>query len=247
MVSRGDRMVYRFALARGNHEALVGVLHSAPGFPAFPVRLADEIFQRIRAVRPDGPVSVWDPCCGSGHLLTVLTSLHRAAISEVVATDADPAAIALAARNLGLLSETGLRARAAELDDRSTRFGRPGYAAAAAEARRMAGRLVRAGGDVPVSLARADALDADDLHRALDGRRPEVVITDVPYGERTSWSGPRAGLGLEGMLRALATVLDRDAVVAVAARGRTVDTGGRRRIASFRVGTRAVVLLHPGR
>jgi 23S rRNA (guanine2535-N1)-methyltransferase len=41
------------------------VLRSAPGFPAFPVRLASEVFQRAVALRPgSSPVALWDPCCG---------------------------------------------------------------------------------------------------------------------------------------------------------------------------------------
>ncbi|MFI6743014.1 hypothetical protein ACIBI9_59845 [Nonomuraea sp. NPDC050451] len=40
------------------------------GFPAFPVRLASEIFQRAPALRGgEGPAVVCDPCCGSGTCL----------------------------------------------------------------------------------------------------------------------------------------------------------------------------------
>lgn len=238
-------MSYRFARTRGGHGDLAGILHSAPGFPAFPMRLADEIFQRARAVSPGGRVTLWDPCCGSGHLLTVLGAIHRSSIREIVGTDVDPAALRLAARNVALLSDAGLAARAAELDEKAEHFGKPAYGAAARDARRIARGLAAAGGDVPVALARADALDAGDLERALDGRRPDLVVTDVPYGERTSWRGDRAAAGLEGLLGALAEVLDESAVVAVTVRGRSVPVGGRRRIVSFRVGTRAVALLRP--
>ena len=46
-------MTYRYALTRESYADLSGgVLHSAPGFPAFPVRLASEMFQRALAFSP---------------------------------------------------------------------------------------------------------------------------------------------------------------------------------------------------
>ncbi|WP_312847199.1 hypothetical protein [Microbispora sp. KK1-11] len=80
------------------------MLHSAPGFPAFPVRLASEMVQRAMELRGGGRATVWDPCCGSGYLLTVIGLLHRRRISAVLASDVDPAAVGLAERNLALLT-----------------------------------------------------------------------------------------------------------------------------------------------
>ncbi|MFD2352348.1 hypothetical protein ACFSTC_28350 [Nonomuraea ferruginea] len=50
-------MTYRHAIVRTSHEDLASgaVLHSAPRFPAFPVRLASEIFQRALALRGGRP------------------------------------------------------------------------------------------------------------------------------------------------------------------------------------------------
>ena len=114
-------MGYRFALSRENHEDLSagGVLFSAPGFPAFPVRLASEMFQRAMTSVPDGPTIVWDPCCGSGYLLTVLSLLHRDQIAGIIGSDVDDAALELARQNLDLLSESGLALRSAELRERA--------------------------------------------------------------------------------------------------------------------------------
>lgn len=120
-------MVYRYALARENQEDLAsgGVLYSAPGFPAFPVRLASEMFQRALALREGRPAMVWDPCGGSGYLLTVLALLHRPQITRVLGTDLDPAALRLTRQNLGLLSGDGLAVRSAELQERSGDHRRP--------------------------------------------------------------------------------------------------------------------------
>lgn len=243
-------MGYRFALTRENHEDLSagGVLFSAPGFPAFPVRLASEMFQRAMTSVPDGPTIVWDPCCGSGYLLTVLALLHRDQIAGIIGSDVDEAALELARQNLDLLGDSALALRSAELRERALAFDKPSYAWAADAARRLADQLTARGGPLPHTVARADAFDPDQLETALNGQRPQMVITDVPYGEQTTWWGPSADHGLTGMLRSISAVLDDDAVIALATRGRKVLLDERiPRLARFKVGTRAVTLLNPVR
>ncbi|MCP9947598.1 rRNA methyltransferase [Actinomadura madurae] len=237
-------MAYRYAVVRENYEDLAsgGVLHSAPGFPAFPVRLASEMFQRALAMRQDHAAMVWDPCCGSGYMLTVLGLLHPGQITAVVGTDIDPAALRLAGQNLALLDEAGLSARAADLDAQAERWDKPSYAAAAQAARRLARRLPSGQGPAP-HLHQADVFDPRQLRQALDGRRPGLVVTDVPYGEQTGWRGPGGASGTPGMLRALGEVLSEDAVIAVAVRGRKLRLDdGPRADATFRIGTRTVGL-----
>lgn len=236
-------MAYRYALTRENYADFSGgVLHSAPGFPQFPVRLASEMFQRALALVPNSTARIWDPCCGSGHLLTTLAFLHRRDITGVLGTDLDPAALILAQKNLDLLSEHGMEARSEELCARAGRLGKPAYLDAAASAQRLARRLAEDGGALPHGVAQADVFNSEQLRRALDGQRPNLVITDIPYGEQTSWDGPHAAAGVEGMLRSLEEVLDNGTVIAVATRGRKVRLDGASRpIASFRIGTRAVV------
>ena len=240
-------MAYRYALSRENYEDLStgSVLYSAPGYPAFPVRLASEIFQRARQFQSHKPVTVWDPCCGSGYLLTVLAFLHRKQLSGVLGTDLEPSALELARKNLALLSKEGLAARSKELKDRAARWSKPSYIDAAVATSRLADRLAAEGGDLPHLVARADVFEPDELHRALNGHRPKLVITDVPYGERTHRGGSNSDSGIVGMLRALGSVLDRDAIIAVTIRGRKVQAPGHHPISSFKVGTRAVALYRP--
>ena len=239
-------MAYRYALTRENHEDLSPgeVLHSAPGFPAFPVRLASETFQRALAEHGGERVTVWDPCCGSGYLLTVLGLVHHPQVASVLGSDLDEQALGLARRNLALLTADGLAARRAELLERAERWGKDGHAVDSVE--RLARRLADGGGDLPSRVASSDALDPEQLRAALDGERPDLVVTDVPYGEQTTWAGPYGDAGVAGMLDALGAVLDPSAVVAVATRGRKVAAGPYRSLSSFRVGTRAVALFRPG-
>lgn len=242
-------MTYRHAVTRENYADLSGgVLYSAPGFPAFPARLASEIFQRALALAPDPIARIWDPCCGSGHLLTTLAVLHRRDIASVLGTDLDPAALTLAQSNLDLLGDRALEDRSEELRSRAERLDKPAYLEVAAAAKRLAARLDEGGGPLPHRVARADALNASQLARALHGHRPNLVITDIPYGEQTSWGGPDAAAGITGMLEALEEVLDDGAVIAVATRGRTGNLDETRRpVTSFKIGTRRMAIYRVAR
>ncbi len=80
--------MYRHAERRETYAGLAsgGVLHSAPGFPAFPVPLADEILLRCAEKVDRRPLGLWDPLCGSGYLAETATrqvyALLRAACNR---------------------------------------------------------------------------------------------------------------------------------------------------------------------
>ncbi|WP_067832232.1 rRNA methyltransferase [Actinomadura kijaniata] len=239
-------MGYTHVVVKGDYTDLASgsVLRSAPGFPAFPVRLASEIFLRALTLRGgDAPAVVWDPCCGSGYLLSTLGLLHRAEITSLVASDIDDEALELARENLGLLDPDALEERAKALEDRAERFGKPSYLEAAEAARRLSASLAAQGGRLPTTAHRANVFDPTALRTTLGGTTPDIVITDIPYGEQTTWQDAD-GAGVPEMLRAVASVLTDDAVLAIAARGRKVLLDGScRPDQSFRIGTRAIALL----
>src|SRR5690242_15899496 len=114
-------MVYRFAQERQNYAALAAgtVLYSSAGHPSFPIRLADEIFQRCLAAqqheREDDCRVLYDPCCGSAYLLTTLGFLHRDRLKQIIGSDIDGQVLNLAERNLSLLTDAGLQARIAQI------------------------------------------------------------------------------------------------------------------------------------
>ncbi|MBC2875760.1 MULTISPECIES: rRNA methyltransferase [Streptomyces] len=237
---------YRHAVERSDAAdfACGVVLHSAPGYPAFPVRLATEIFLRARTRLPgDGPVTLWDPCCGSGYLLTVLGLLHRRSLRRVIASDVDPAPLELAAKNLALLSPEGLTARERERREQSERFAKPSYLESAAAARRLRERLDADGGALPYAVGPADVFDPRSLSAVLAGAAPDIVLTDLPYGERTHWDGAVPGQPVAGMLRSLASVLPAHAVIAVTDRSRKIPVAPVPTLERLKIGTRSAVLV----
>src|SRR5512134_3306336 len=106
----GYRMQYKYEKTQIDYSDLASgrVFHSLPGHPAFPVRLASEIFQRCIAHREaiyqvSSRCVLYDPCCGAAYHISVLAYLHRETIQEVIASDIEEKAVALAKRNLDLV------------------------------------------------------------------------------------------------------------------------------------------------
>lgn len=185
---------------------------------------------------------VWDPMCGSGYLLTVLGLLHRPEIAGLIASDIDSRALEITRLNLGLLTETGLLRRRAELSVLADRFEKPSHQQALAAADRLGAILSPQGGDLQTSVAHADVFDVAALSSVLVRQVPDVVVTDIPYGEQVDWQG--AG-GAQRMLEALWSVLPEATIIAVTGRRRT-DFGRFRPVESFRIGTRGTSFFRVG-
>ena len=252
-------MPYRFALEHHDYSDYSGgrVFYSLPGQPAFPVRLASEIFQRCLAIRQDGglaaPCAVYDPCCGGAYHLAALAYLHWQVIAKIVASDIDAAALGLARRNLSLLTLAGLDQRAAEITAYIDLYGKPSHVAALQSAARLKQALVKQIEQHPLEtrLFLADALDGGALRQGLAGQTIDIVLTDIPYGQKTSWTL------LEGededshspvwrMLEALLGVLSLHSLVAVASdKQQKISHTRYQRLEKFQLGKRQVIILKP--
>lgn len=251
-------MTYRHATDRpdGTDLASGHVLVSAPGRTGFPVRLTDEIVLRaavhlqVRGLA--GPWSVLDPCCGAGHLLTIVGLRHRVAVRALTATDIDPEAVALAARNLALLAPGGLSGREADLRARAERSDRPAHAAAARSAARLRADLDALGDRSPLTIATAvaDATRPGGLAGIVADGSVDLIVADVPYGNWSAWrteaAGGRTGDGapLDRLLDTVRPTLATGAVVAIASdKGQRPAHPAYRRLERWQVGRRRIELL----
>jgi len=245
-------MAYKYVNSKDNHEDLASgrVLYNVPGAPAFPVRLAVELFRRALerlATKTGGSmVSLYDPCCGSGYLLTVLGILHGEHLERLVGSDPDGKLLDVARKNLSLLGDAGLARRMAELGDLYRRFGKASHAGALESAQRIRERILRRGRDIPVHLFQADAAKArtpDEMFPAVD-----LVMADIPYGGVTSWRGAAAAaadpaaLLLEHLLPVLKPV---SLVVVVADKETRIEHAAYRRVARLKAGKRQAFFLEP--
>ena len=252
-------MPYRFRDSQEDYTDFSSgrVFHGVPGLPAFPVRLAGEIFQRCLAIRRRqglaGTCTVYDPCCGGAYHLATLAYLHWDHIAEIIASDVDARALVMAARNLDLLTLQGMDRRIAEITQMLALYGKSSHTEALESAGRLKSRLqaLATRHTIGVSLFAADATDGADLGAKLSGRHIDVVITDVPYGRLSSWQteSPSAepGLGpLREMIDALLSVTTVTTLIAVAAdKHQKITHGAYRRIERFQIGKRQVCILQP--
>lgn len=245
-------MDYRFAVNRPDYSHLASghVLYSLPGHPAFPVRLASEIFQRClewrRRAGQTGPCTLFDPCCGAGYSLSVVALLHREALQAVVGADVDAEAVHFARRNLSLLTPEGLNRRIGELEALLTLYGKPSHREALRSAAMLRSQLLVDTATQPLvtSAFQADATDSAMLRQHLAGRHVDLVFTDIPYGVHSHWSGADSRAPLDMMLEALLSVMAPGAVVAIAADKATRPANPPyRRLEHFQVGKRRIVIL----
>jgi SAM-dependent methyltransferase len=183
---------YRFAANEPReHFASGRVLYNARGAAPFPVRLADEIAQRCFHVLEErgcvGPYTVYDPCCGSGYMLTVIGLLHGARIRGVLASDIDEAMLETARRNLSLLTEAGMRARKEQLVELYGQYGKPSHREAL-ESVAVLERYRAAAAVAFIGVFPADITDGTPDAARNGAESPvNIVIADLPYGRLTGW------------------------------------------------------------
>lgn len=245
--------MYRYAQDRQDATDLASgrVLHGLPGQPALPVRLADEVFQRCLAARPqeasaDGLV-LYDPCCGAAYHLTVLGLLHAAKLARVIGSDIDERVLTVAEQNLSLLDPVGLQDRANTLARWATHYGKESHRGAVESAERLHEHLLQALGGRTLQI---DHFLADALHgsTALDRLGPhsvDVVVTDVPYGWRSFWRSEAQPSVDEdpgwNLLETLSPILAPGGVVGIVSdKSRKTRHARYRRVAQFNVGKRRV-------
>jgi hypothetical protein len=226
------------------------VLRSSPGHVGFPVRLAREMFEQCRAFQPPESrirsCDLYDPCCGAGQLITTLGLLYGDHIATLAASDASAAAVELTANNLALLTASGLDARIAHLLSLHEQHHKDSHAAAVESARALRDRTNPGAATTRCFLA--DAGNAASLRSHLGPLRPNIVITDFPYGWQSSWVDSGNGLSPSASIRvvldALLQVTTDDCVLALATdRSQRVDHPGCERLRQFRIGRRRITWL----
>jgi tRNA G10 N-methylase Trm11 len=225
------------------------VFYSISGHPAFPVRLASEIFQRCMAHRQAiyqiaSPCVLYDPCCGAAYHLSVLGYLHRLSIREIVASDVEENAVNLAEKNLSLLNIAGLENRIAEIKSMLEQYGKDSHQEALESAAVLKTKLSR--DTLATKTFQANALDKADLLQKLPPHSIDLVFTDVPYGQHSSWHDSDVSNPLWSMLDSLLGVLSSSSIVAVVSdKGQKAMHEGYQRVEQFQAGKRRIAILKP--
>ncbi|MBK9924379.1 MAG: hypothetical protein IPP66_03725 [Anaerolineales bacterium] len=244
-------MEYKYAKEQTDYSDYASgrVFYSVPGHPAFPVRLASEIFQRCVAHRQAiyqiaSPCMLYDPCCGAAYHLSVLAYIHGQLIREIVASDVDEKVVELAEKNLSLLSTMGLENRIVEIKSMLEQYGKDSHQDALKSATVLKTKLP--GDLLTTKTFQANVLDRADLLQKVSPHSVDIVFTDVPYGQHSSWHDSSERDPLWSMLDSLLAVLSPSSIVAVVSdKGQKAMHEGYERIERFQVGKRRITILKP--
>lgn len=210
------------------------------GATNFPVRLSQEIFCRcLSYMKKSENLTVYDPCCGGGYLLTVLGFLNPSVISELIGSDIDENAVRLAGDNLTVLSAEGISKRKEHLLSLYQRHNKQTYADTIKSAERLS---VSAGQfNISTRVFKADALKYDYTN---SGFRADIIITDVPYGNLTSWQDE--GSEINALLDSLIPCLKLDSVLAVCSdKSQKINNNHYKRLEKQLIGKRKFEILKP--
>ena len=247
-------MTYHFTPSNVDYSVFSpgGVLYSLPGHPAFPVRLASEIFQvsasYLSSAGHSAPYQLYDPCCGGAYHLTILGFIHLGAFRSIFASDINPDAVSLAARNLSLLTPAGLEQRRAQIEQLLNQYGKASHREALRHARMLADLLDENPQPPVLNAFQANAFETGEILRQLNGMQPDLVITDIPYGNQSAWaeaiSSPESNPPTWRMLEALHQVLSPQSVVSVASdKSQKIAHPGFRQLRRMKIGHRQIVFL----
>jgi hypothetical protein len=228
------------------------VLYNTPGYPAFPVRLASEIFQRCQKLlgRDSSQSSyvIFDPVCGGSYLLSVLAFLHWESIQSIFASDIDNQILVSAEKNLGLLSLQGMDNRIDEIKNLMSTWRKESHAAALDSALRLRRQLVENQKlhQIQIKIFQADILNPHSLPMYLREKSVDIVIADVPYGIRSTWIVSQHDITspVSLMLTNLLPFLSEKSIVVISADKHTKVTYPKyRRRDRFQIGKRRITIL----
>ena len=249
-------MQYRYVRNRNFEDYASGrVFYAHLGQPAFPVRLASEIFQRAlehwKAAGGRGPCAIYDPVCGGAYWLAVLAYLHWERIASIYASDIDTGVLPLAERNLSLITPGGLDQRITEIETMIASYHKESHKDALESAKRFHEQLEnnRKLHVIQTVVFQADATNSQSLYRGLEDGQVDLVLADVPYGWHSKWQGENTEPRMEEipvvlMLAALHPILKPGTVVAIAAdKIQKVKHEKYHRLERFQVGRRRIFIL----
>ena len=243
---------YKFATESTNYSDLASghVFYSLPGHPAFPVRLASEIYQRCLEYLGKGnsPCTIYDPCCGAAYHLSVIAYLHWNSVCQVIGSDINERAVQLAERNLGLLTPAGMERRSREISAMVRLYNKESHKGALESITRMQEQVNQLTAVRPIQtrVFRANATDATSLREGLHDTFIDMVITDIPSGQHSQWEQTLAPVPAWAMLEVMLSFLSPKSILVVASdTQQKISHKKYQRLAKLQIGKRQVVFLEP--
>lgn len=212
------------------------VIYGGKGIPNFPVRLLNEIYGRAKSyLEKKENIIVYDPCCGGGYALTVLGMFDNLNIGKIYASDVNENMVEFAKRNLGLLTYSGLMKRKQEIQHFYEMYGKQSHLEALMSCEIICDRIER---EIQVEVFKADCT------KTLPNIKPDIIITDVPYGNLVNWTEK---MGLNAMLEKLWEISHANTILAVCMdKSQKVESNRWVRIEKHNIGKRRLEILKKG-
>ena len=200
-------MEYKYAPKENYEDFACGrVIYHVGGEPTFPVRLTLELFERcLQYSNKKSDLTVYDCCCGGAYMLTILGLLKGSSIASLYGSDVDPQSLTLAKDNLGLLSKEGIEKRRRELVELYYAYGKASHQEALQSIDRIEALITK---EIKTCIFHQNVFEINDIPFT-----PDIIITDVPYGNMAEWS--EGSGGVNQMLNALSKVCERDTILCI--------------------------------
>ncbi|NLJ96761.1 MAG: hypothetical protein GX321_06370 [Clostridiales bacterium] len=200
-------MEYKYAKKENYEDFASGrVIYHVGGEPTFPVRLSLEIYERCLSYSgKKTDITLYDCCCGGAYMLTILGLLKNNTISMIYGSDINQESIRLAQDNLSLLSKSGINKRRAELEDLYQKYNKTSHLEALQSIDRIEQLIDK---EVRTSIFNQNALEVSELPFT-----PDIIITDVPYGNMVEWD--QGNGGINQMMNALSSVCGSETIICV--------------------------------
>jgi tRNA G10 N-methylase Trm11 len=233
-------MVYKY-FSKNNFEDLSSgkILFHKSKYTNYPVRLAGEIFsQCLEHTNKINNLIVYDPCCGSGYLLTILGLLFNEKIEKIFASDISEEAINLTISNLSLLSICGLEKRKNDIMELKNKFNKESHIKALDSIKNICQLMKH---DIKTEIFVADILKENELenrHFCAD-----IVITDVPYGNLVSWNN-KTDDPMDNLLNTIFSIINRETIIAISHdKYQKINNEKYNRIKKYKIGHRIIEIM----
>lgn len=217
------------------------VLYGQQGIPNFPVKLANEIFNRaIHHLDIKKNLTLYDPCCGGAYMLTTIALLQQGMISTIYASDINPDVLNIAAKNLSILTRQGLLLREQEIKTLYQKYSKESHLKTLSLFDEFYKIVDNYAETIHSQVFKQDILNPSKNQESFQA---DIIITDVPYGNLVSWSDEN---GIDTLLDNVSDhIHDKTIICIVHDRHQKRTNQSFARLEKFKVGKRIVELLRP--
>lgn len=221
------------------------VLYGAPMATNFPVSLTLDIYEKcleyLSKKGNRGPYKIYDPFCGVAYSLTVLGFFNGKNIKEIIASDVDKTMLEFAHKNLSLLTKKGINNRIKELSRFIQEYNKDSHREALVSAEKLKTKSNQFA--IEIKEFQHDILSDILLPKFVN--KIDLIITDIPYGKLTNWVGlNKEENPVQIFLDKIKNRLnDNSVVVIVLNKKQEIFYDGYKKVKSFKLGKRKILLL----